>query len=380
MGVIFSRFKKRTTAFQVLEDIEEKINSIEKFRVFTEQRQKKIVGHLILYSVALYVLAAFVFYFYFVPASLRERVFYIIPLLIFPVIVVFLKRLVTWYYRRQLTQNQKMMSDLRAEKKKILDEVMEKETYKKAKEILEKFAPDQLKKDVGGGPQQNTLALMSPRAQLKQRNTQNVHPSLPAAQQPAGSRSIAPPTLPSNGQSSVRRVVPARPILDRDRTFIDRLVEYLVGDGPNNRYALICKACNSHNGMALKEEFPFIAFRCCYCGSLNPARKLRPQPPRLSPVADSAVDSATQSEPYNTSSESDPESEDNFTKTGEDFLLEKSNENKDCENQEIEDDESFKTKTSEEQQQPLSSPELPTKESEDEPKISSENTEDKKDV
>lgn len=53
-------------------------------------------------------------------------------------------------------------------------------------------------------------------------------------------------------------MMPARPILDRDRTFIDRLVEYLVGDGPNNRYALICKACNSHNGMALKEEFPFI--------------------------------------------------------------------------------------------------------------------------
>lgn len=41
-----------------------------------------------------------------------------------------------------------MLSDLRAEKKKILDDVMEKETYKVAKEILEKFAPDQLKKDV----------------------------------------------------------------------------------------------------------------------------------------------------------------------------------------------------------------------------------------
>lgn len=43
-----------------------------------------------------------------------------------------------------------MLYDLRAEKKKILDDVMEKETYKVAKEILEKFAPDQLKKDVVG--------------------------------------------------------------------------------------------------------------------------------------------------------------------------------------------------------------------------------------
>ena len=39
---------------------------------------------------------------------------------------------------------------------------------------------------------------------------------------------------------------------------MDKLVEYLVGDGPANRYALICKQCQSHNGMALKEEFEYI--------------------------------------------------------------------------------------------------------------------------
>ena len=35
------------------------------------------------------------------------------------------------------------------------------------------------------------------------------------------------------------------------------MIEYLVGDGPNNRYALICHQCCSHNGMALKEEFEY---------------------------------------------------------------------------------------------------------------------------
>ena len=39
---------------------------------------------------------------------------------------------------------------------------------------------------------------------------------------------------------------------------MDRAVEYLVGDGPSNRYALICKQCQSHNGMALREEFEYI--------------------------------------------------------------------------------------------------------------------------
>lgn len=61
------------------------------------------------------------------------------------------------------------------------------------------------------------------------------------------------------------------------------MVEYLVGDGPANRFALICKQCQSHNGMALKEEFEYIAYRCCYCFYWNPARKQRPTAPKLAP-------------------------------------------------------------------------------------------------
>ncbi|KAG5283466.1 hypothetical protein AALO_G00042390 [Alosa alosa] len=73
----------------------------------------------------------------------------------------------------------------------------------------------------------------------------------------------------------------ARPVLPRERGALDRVIEYFVGDGPQNRYALICQQCLSHNGMALKEEFEYIAFRCAYCYFLNPARKTRPQAPRL---------------------------------------------------------------------------------------------------
>jgi hypothetical protein len=52
-----------------------------------------------------------------------------------------------------------------------------------------------------------------------------------------------------------------RPVLPRDRSYLDKLVEYLVGDGPSNRYALICKNCESHNGMALKEEFEYFGMK-----------------------------------------------------------------------------------------------------------------------
>ena len=58
---------------------------------------------------------------------------------------------------------------------------------------------------------------------------------------------------PSSGPPSL-----ARPIPPRDRTKMDRMLEYLLGDGPQHKYALICQKCASHNGMALKEEFEYI--------------------------------------------------------------------------------------------------------------------------
>lgn len=48
-----------------------------------------------------------------------------------------------------------------------------------------------------------------------------------------------------------------------------QVIEYLVGDGPNNRYALICKQCFSHNGMALKEEFDYTGMTCSKLNSAN---------------------------------------------------------------------------------------------------------------
>lgn len=33
--------------------------------------------------------------------------------------------------------------------------------------------------------------------------------------------------------------------------------------------------------MAFKEEFEYLSFRCCYCHTLNPAKKQRPAAPRL---------------------------------------------------------------------------------------------------
>ncbi|KAJ9582888.1 hypothetical protein L9F63_022767 [Diploptera punctata] len=318
MGAILSRFRgqelaakvkklvRKKTTLEILENLESRIKSIEENKLSTEQRQRKIVGQLLLVSVGIYVIAALVFYFACFPAPLQEQIFYIIPLLIFPIIVIFVKRLVTWYYRRKLTRNQDKLHNMIEEKKRLLDDVMDKETYKVAKEILEKFAPEQLRKSSSLVLPIKTVATPDPSLQRRVTTTSvptsniNLAPiSTPGTDLRRRSVGV-PPQIQghgatpgqTNGQGFMQRPLGPpmpRPILPRERSYLDKLVEYLVGDGPSNRYALICKNCESHNGMALKEEFEYFAFRCCYCFYLNPARKQRPQAPRL-PSSSSGAD------------------------------------------------------------------------------------------
>lgn len=305
MGIILSRFQKKKTTIEILESLDAQIKDITQYGQTTEQRHRKIVGTIIIYGVILYIMIAFIFYFCFFPASLYDQLFYITPLLFFPILILLTKKMVSWYYNRKITHNREKLSTIVAEKKKILNEVTETETYKKAKEILLKFAPDELTMSpltpkltqrVSASfetPRRPTpQAVISPLpTELRRRivSTQN-HPQISLSASGQSTPTIRSINQPSNTPFQSRIINPAaigfrsplpRPVLPQQRTVIDRLVDYLVGDGPANRYALVCRQCESHNGMALKEEFEYFAFRCCYCGFWNPARKQKPSAPKL---------------------------------------------------------------------------------------------------
>jgi len=219
------------------------------------------------------------------------------------------------------------LQQLKEKKTKILDEVMEKETYKVAKQILDKFGSNQpsvvrpsvplgaglnRQQPTGGAGHVDTsqlrrrqppLAPPATAATPSSLSTSMVSVSSPAGR--VGPPSLGPPQgpsapasappLPQSGRPPVgglSRTAPGpplpRPVLPRERGYLDKFVEFLVGDGPANRFALICRQCQSHNGMALREEFEYVAFRCCYCYYWNPARKQRPVAPRLPDAAAAA--------------------------------------------------------------------------------------------
>ncbi|XP_050673711.1 endoplasmic reticulum junction formation protein lunapark-A [Leptidea sinapis] len=285
MGLILSRFRRKKTTTEVLEQLETKIKRIEKDGEYKEKRHKRVLGYIMSVSVGLYVLFALMYYYMYVGRSQYwlHSVMYASPLLLLPVLVILLRSTVSWYYRLTLDKNRKVLNEMREEKKKILEQVMNTETYKIAKEILDKYGnPEGQMKSLKPFVPSTTpsiIATSPPETPVNLRQRQLMQTSTP-------NNKIVPlmnNTTMFNGARIKMEQLP-RPLPERNRSALDKVVDYLLKDGPNYRMALICTECYSHNGMAMIEEFEFVSYKCAYCGRFNPARKQRPTAPALSPL------------------------------------------------------------------------------------------------
>uniref|UniRef100_A0A8C2BGP7 Endoplasmic reticulum junction formation protein lunapark n=1 Tax=Cyprinus carpio TaxID=7962 RepID=A0A8C2BGP7_CYPCA len=291
------------------------IKDLEEFRAKNQRLLKLWVGRLLFYSSALYLITCLCVYYLYSPEQWSARLITALPLLAFPALVLLLRKLLIFLFSKRTERNSKLMICCFSSFF-MLEEVMETETYKNAKLILERFDPESKKKAETEATPVRPHMTPRPGQDLRQRHVAVASPgavlspmspgATPLHGAPGGppekglASSVASPTGASQAEtprqmmrsmnpyspgpgSGMRPPGPplARPILPRDRSSVDRVIEYLVGDGPQNRYALICQQCFSHNGMALKEEFEYVAFRCAYCYFMNPARKTRPQAPRL---------------------------------------------------------------------------------------------------
>ncbi|XP_039613623.1 endoplasmic reticulum junction formation protein lunapark-A isoform X2 [Polypterus senegalus] len=313
MGATLSKWRSKPSTVDVLEGIDKDIHNLEEFREKNQRLLKLWVGRLLLYSSLLYLLTCIVVYLWYFPEQWTGRLIMALPFFAFPVLVWFLRKLMIWLFSKRTERNNEKLEDLKSQKKKILEEVMEKETYKTAKLILERFDPDSKKKnELEQIPVTGAALTPRPGQDLRQRNISQRNPTASTPVPANPSHGVALSVVPGTPSGQMTTSAPgrhppgpplARPILPRERGAMDRVIEFLVGDGPQNRYALICQQCFSHNGMALKEEYEYIAFRCAYCFFLNPARKMRPQAPRLpdfsfekKPLTDSQASAASPSD------------------------------------------------------------------------------------
>ncbi|XP_037821455.1 LOW QUALITY PROTEIN: endoplasmic reticulum junction formation protein lunapark-A [Lucilia sericata] len=306
MGIIWSKFRKEKSTQEVLEALQEKIDTLETFTVNTKEQKKRIVGNFLAVSIGVYVIAFVVFYFVYFPPTWQERIVYFVPLLLFPIIIILLRYLFTWYFQRKLNKNSKKLTALRAEKKKILEQVMDKETYKVAVNLLARFAdkpsktsfalststPSKLNQtphnrslpsaNLNQRSKQLALTSSTPVNYMMSTNTPRLISQMGPSATSSPSSSTALMSQHSGLNQQLRRRTPFPIVNQQEKGVFDRIVDVLIGDGPQDRFAMICKECYSHNGMALKDDFEYTTFRCAFCNALNPARKSRPVAPRLS--------------------------------------------------------------------------------------------------
>lgn len=298
MGILLSRFRSKLSTKDILEDIDKKLRSIDEFQQDTIERQKRIARRTIVTAVCVYIIAIAAF---FVITSIQKfKLYYFTGLAVFAVVAWIFHKSLRLYFTSQMTRNSEKSVELRKKKKKILEEVMDKETYKVAKEILDKFGdkaqPTPLEARSIISPVNRVSS--TPGTELHQRQVES-KPSQVRTNAPI----TAPPLPPTTPAANTHMKIPQqmtvaqrpiamnyghaplrplpRPILPRERGLVDRMMDFFVGDGPNQRYALVCRHCGGHNGMALQEEFEYVSYYCCYCYQFNPPRKMRPMGPRL---------------------------------------------------------------------------------------------------
>lgn len=304
MGQILSRKKPSTR--DTLEQLETHVLSIEDRKRLRVQREQFIVTFLLLY-LPLFILVSIKAFIFFYPSdkTLRERLILTLPVIVLHVIFLGARKMTKAYYKWSAESDESRLRRLHAEKQRILDLVSETENFKTASEIFKRYDPKRLRRErkdlepilspftstFSPSPIKRPSMTAQKVHQTSQLNSTSNHiissPSIP--QPPIVMPNIFTATPAAKNSSFMQQNVslstsayiaegprgkPLRPMISRDRSFLDKAVDWVVADGPSNRFALICQNCSSHNGMILEEEFKSLNYRCGYCFHLNPAPSL----------------------------------------------------------------------------------------------------------
>lgn len=330
MGLIFSRFYDKPSTRDSLEKIEQELQNIEERRWDKIKREQFVVQILSFIPITILIVTICILI-YPSDSSWRDKLILCVPIIILNLVLLLCRKSVQWYSHWSLNNEEVRLRKLQKEKKRILEMVCETESYRVAAELLEKYDPKQLRRrdrniERPSSPLNTTLTKYqaSPNRPAPSQQSHNqsqlpsqlsflnqslsVPPTSFEAPNVPSQLPVAPPPTPVVKQaaknSQLNKTVrsplntsvsaptvaassvqgrPVRPILSKDRTLFERVVDWVVADGPDNRFALICRYCYGHNGMSLAEEYETINFRCCYCYNLNTTTNKRQVIDQLQP-------------------------------------------------------------------------------------------------
>jgi len=295
------------------DDFEKRLQHISKEEATILARMKKrsrswrrMIRHLIILSVIFEVIA--VVYAIMTTRSLdlnwKMRAFRVLPMFLLPGLSSFTYSALVTFTRMCDRKDQKTLERLRAERQEKIDELKEKTNYYITQQLIQRYDPDPAAKAAAASVLASKLGSDSglkvylgddsklnaptgksndveivPSTGLRNRNQPQMRPSgtgSPVLQHTDEQMLHNTGNEGSDTSEHNQLVVEHHNIgsTTQDGGWIARIAALLVGEDPTQSYALICGNCHMHNGLARKEDFPYIVYYCPHCNALNRSKDL----------------------------------------------------------------------------------------------------------
>ncbi|XP_042505306.1 uncharacterized protein At2g24330-like [Macadamia integrifolia] len=295
------------------EDFEKRLQHISKEEASLLARMKdrsqnwRTVAKLITYSSVLLEILAVVFAITKTRSpdlNWKMRAFWVSPMFLLPGVSYVIYSTWASFIRIWDRKDQKTLERLRAERQTKINELKERTNYYATQQLIQRYDPDPAAKAaaatvlasklgadsglnvyVGDESNLNPPSGKSNDIQLVQssglRNRKQSHTRSNSAgsivmHQSAGEMThdlgVDSCEFPVQNQALV--VEHHQGSTAHDGGWIARIAALLVGEDPTQSYALICGNCHMHNGLARKEDFPYVTYYCPHCHALNRSGQL----------------------------------------------------------------------------------------------------------
>ncbi|KAJ1923118.1 hypothetical protein IWQ60_006089 [Tieghemiomyces parasiticus] len=321
MGAILSFRRSGDTDYeQVLADLDEKIRRSQAHLAEIKLREKKWGVVFLIYAVFAYALYVLLFYAYLNQhhEPLQTWLFKFAPVAIGPFAIYYVRKIIHLWYRRRQASAEAYVVTLKGKQRAKVEELKKKTAYYSTKNLLERYDLPRTPVDpakptrgqrpgnpavpsaVAGTKRPPASSPAGPAGNLRQRlpiqgsggpPTTNLtgrpgpgpSPLSPQGPVPLGPGSPSPALGPHPRMPPASMAAGNSP---QSRAWYDKLVDKIVGDeGPETKYALVCRNCFAHNGLVLPDEIQHTQYVCPKCGYFNGRKDGKPIliPPKSQP-------------------------------------------------------------------------------------------------
>ncbi|KAK9077457.1 hypothetical protein SSX86_005794 [Deinandra increscens subsp. villosa] len=240
----------------------------------------------------------------------QMRALRVLPIFLWPAVSLSLYWALFSFTRMCDSRDQKTVDRLRAERQEKIDELKERTNYYTTQQLIQKYDPDPAAKAAAASVLASKLGADSglkmflgdelhqhySEATGKSHDVETVKSSGLRKRNASEASSKGGHDMETTSQhleDDMSEVVyPHSQVFvehhnpatsgSEDGGWLARLAQLLVGEDPSQSYALICGNCHMHNGLARKEDFPFITYYCPRCHALNRPRNSSPSSPSTS--------------------------------------------------------------------------------------------------